>query len=658
MRLRNPQFSKFTPIIIGSFLVFVLFLVGGISALSLTLRVLFILFLPGFSILQLTVSNEFGFLEKLILSPVIGIAVTSLMALYLSLSNVLINEQTVTISVLLISIPLLAYSWKKEGLRKTSFKLSFMSPTHVILLLLIVFSIVLISVPFPKNGILIPMGDDPTTSTLAATMIAQQGKIPQSWAPYFPEQSSFTYPPGYPSVIAFLYVLDPSCSMPLLVSLFSIFFAMIHSEIFVLTRRVLHDDRIALCATAFSALLSVGFYQMIITGRFPGLVGLALTLSLLLFSYLYSITGKRRLLLLAGITLASLFLTYTVSFITASLFVILFFSFRLVFFKHRKESIFGGATIIFVGIVLSLPWVLNIINRLMVRVPTREYDALLAWFDMYSVRSEIGPTNPAMYYGYWLFLFGIMGLLIVLVRKRSGSFLLAWLLSISLLMLNEIFKIPFPGWYYLQSGAFLNPTLSLPLSVLAGIGFVKAYDFLKKRLQNSSAKSVKTSLCFVLVVTLLLSTVALGAKTIVSRAALQTNRISSADYNAIMWISNNTPEDAVIFNDYWVGTPSTWIPVISHRRIVMPLLSISEVGWSNIMFTRQDESIIVAGDPNSTEALSILKKYDASYIYLSNNVSAQVQEWRNNYEPHLFLQSSHYELAFNEDNAWVIRVIY
>ena len=118
MSLRNPQFSKFTPIVIGFFLVFVLFLVGGISALSLTLRVLFILFLPGFSILQLTVSNEFGFLEKLILSPVIGIAVTSLMALYLSLSNVLINEQTVTISVLLISIPLLAYSWKKEGLRK------------------------------------------------------------------------------------------------------------------------------------------------------------------------------------------------------------------------------------------------------------------------------------------------------------------------------------------------------------------------------------------------------------------------------------------------------------------------------------------------------------------------------------------------------------
>ncbi len=631
MRLRNSQFSKFTPIVIGFFLVFVLFFVGGISALSLMVRVLFVLFLPGFSILQVTVKDEFGFLERLILSPIIGMAVTSLMALFLSLLSVPINEQTVIISVLLLSIPLLAYSWKRKGLRKTTFKLSPVSPTYLILILLIVSSIVLISLPFPRNGILIPLGDDPTTSTLAATMITQQGKIPQSWAPYFPEQSSFTYPPGYPSVIAFLYLLDPSGSMPVLVSLFSVFFAIVHSEIFVLTSRVLHDDRIALCATAFSALLSVGFYQMIITGRFPGLVGLALTLIFLLFSYLYSKTGKLRLLLLAGITLASLFLTYTVSFITATLFVVLFFSFRFILSKHRKQSILGCATIIFMGIALSLPWVFNILNRLMARVPTREYDALLAWFDTYSVRSEIGPTNLYLYYGYWMFLFGIMGLLIVFVRRRTGSFLLAWFLSIFLLMLNEIFKIHFPGWYYLQSGAFLNPTLSLPLSVLAGIGFVKAYDFLKKRLQFSS-KSVKISLYFVLVVTLLISTVVFGAKTIADRAALQTNRISSADYNAIMWISNNTTEDAVIFNDYWVGTPSTWIPVISHRRVVMPLLSISEVGWTNIMFTRQDESMIVATDPNSTEALSILKRYDASYVYLSNNVSAQVQEWRNNYD--------------------------
>jgi hypothetical protein len=667
MHLPHQQIPKFTPIVIGCFLVVVLFLVGGISALSLTGRVLFVLFLPGFSILQVTASDEFDFLERLILSPIMGIAFTSLMALYLSLLNVLISEQTVIMSILLFSVPLLAYSWKRGGLRKTSFKSSTMSSTIFILILLMVISIVLISVPFPKNGILIPMGDDPATSTLAATMIVQQGKIPQSWAPYFPEQSSFTFPPGYPSVIAFLYLLDPLMSMPVLVSLFSVFFAIIHGEIFVLTRRVVHDHRVALCSAAFSALLSIGFYQMIIMGRFPGLVGLALTLNLLLFSYLYSITGKRKLLLLAGITLASLFITYSVSFITATLFVILFFSFRLIFSKHRKESLLGVATIIIIGIVLSSPWIFNIFNRLMVKVPTREYEALLAWFNMYSVQSEIGFTNLFMYYGYWLFLFGITGLLIISVRKRIGSFLLAWFLSIFLLMLNEIFKIQFPGWYYLQSGAFLNPTLSLPLSVLAGIGFVKAYDFLKKRFQNSSRKLMKTNLHCVLIAALLLSTFILGTTTIVVwkpeikndfMSNLQTNRISTADYNAMMWISKNTPKDAVIFNDHWIGTPSTWIPVISHRRIIMPLLSISEVGWSNIMFTRQDESIIVARNPNATEALSILKKYDVSYIYLSNHVSDQVEEWRNNYDAYLFLQSPHYKLAFNEDNAWVIRVIY
>ncbi len=666
MRLRYEQRPNFAPIVLSFFLVLVVFLVGGTAALSVTVRVLFILFLPGFSILQAIVSDEFDLLERVILSPVIGIAFTSLMALYLTLLNVPINEYAIITATLLLSVPLLAYSWKQGKLRKASCRSFTFSSKYSILILSIIASIVLISVPFPKNGILIPMGDDPATSTLAATMIVQQGEIPQSWAPYFPEQSQFTYPPGYPSVIAFLYLLDPAVSMPALVSFFSAFFAIIHGEIFVLTRRVLNDYRVALCSAIFSALLSVSFYQMIVTGRFPALVGLSLTLSLLLFSYLYSITGKCKLLILAGITLASLFLTYTLSFITATLFVILFFSFGLIFFKQRKESLLGVTAIITSGITLSSPWVLNILNRLTIEVPTREYETLLLWFEKYSLRSEIGSANIFMYYGYWLFLFGILGLLLIRVRRRIGSFLLAWFLSIFLLILNEIFKIHFPGWYYLQSGTFLNPTLSLPFTVLTGIGFVKAYDFLKKRVPNSSYKLIKTNWHIVLVATLLFSTVILGATIVFWKpettndfvSGLQTNRMATADYNAIIWILHNTNENAVIFNDHWIGTPSTWIPTISHRRIVMPLLSISEVGWSNIMFARQDESIIVAKHPNSSEALSILKKYNISYIYLSDSVSAQVQEWRNNYDAYLFLSSPHYELAFNENNAWVIKVIY
>jgi hypothetical protein len=295
MPLRHQQFPKYTPVVIGVALCVILFLVGGVSALSFTGRVLFVLFLPGFSILQVAVSDEFGFIEKLILSPIIGIALTSLMALYLSLASIPINELTVVMSVLLLSVPLLAYSWKRGKLGKTSFKLSTSPSTYFILTLLMVSSIVLISTPFPKNGILIPIGDDPATSTLAATMIAQQGKIPQSWAPYFPEQTSFTYPPAYPSVLAFLYLLDPSCSIPVLAALFAAFFAVIHGQIFVLARKISGDNRIALCSAAVSALLSFGFYQMIIEGRFPALVGVALTLNLLLFSYLYSITGKRKL---------------------------------------------------------------------------------------------------------------------------------------------------------------------------------------------------------------------------------------------------------------------------------------------------------------------------------------------------------------------------
>jgi hypothetical protein len=646
---------KYVLILIGVSLVLIAFLIGGLSALSLIGRVLFVLFLPGYSILQAITWKEFRLIEKLILSPIIGIAYTTLTALYLSLIHVPINQYTIILSVLLLSVPLLAYSWRK-GRLKTSLKPFTMPLSYLLLIALLVATVILISFPWPENGILMPMGDDPATSTLAATLIAQQGTIPQSWAPYFPEQAQFAYSPGYPSVIAFLYLLDPSLSMPTLVALFTLFFAIIPAQVFILTRRILNDDRIALCATAFTTFLSFGFYEMVQYGRFPALVGLALTLSMMLLLYLYSINQKPKLLLLAGATLASVFLAYTVSFITAALFIVLFAFFGLFFSQKKKQSVLGAITVIGVGIGLALPWVISIFKRIMVPIPSLEYQALLSWFTTSSLRVEFG-FNLFMYYGYWLLLFGILTFTAIFVRSKSRSFLLAWFLSIFLFMLNEIFRIPFPGWYYLQSGSFLNPLLSLPTLVIAAFCFVKAYDLLKNRLHGFTHK-VWRNLPSIIMIVLLLSALFLGINTIIPCNDIRINRISSADYNALMWISNNTPKDAIIYNDHWVGTPSTWIPVLSGRRIVMPLLSISEVGWSAMMFTRQDESRIVAKNPNSTDALDILKKYNASYIYLSDYASPQVQKWRNNYNASLFLESAHYELAFNEENAWVIKVIY
>lgn len=534
-----------------------------------------------------------------------------------------------------------------------------------IITLLVSVSVLMIVLPIPRNGVLIPNGDDPATSTLAATLIVQQGKIPQSWAPYFPEQSSFAYSPGYPSILAFLYFLDTTNPLPALATLFAVTFAILPCQIFILARKLTEDLRVALFSAATLALLSVAFYQMTSYGRFPALVGVALTLNLLIFSYLYSRNGKNKLLLLSGITLAGLLLAYTTYFITATLFVILFFSFGLIFLKNKKMYLLGGTSIIILSVILAFPWIYNIVSRLTTEVPAREYEALVTWYNTYSLQSNLGLTNIIMYYGYWLFLLGIIILLFIMVRKRASSFLLAWLLSICLLISNEIFQFHFPGWYYLQSWAFLNPLLTFPFSVLAGIFVIKAYDFLRERLRILSKRIIVKShkvpiVAAALLVAILCVTLTLFLNPLINNnmSDLAANRITTADYNAIQWISNNTPEDVVIFNDHWVGTPSIWIPIITHRRIVMPLLSISEAGWTDIMFTRQDESVIIARDPNSTEALSILKKYEASYIYLSNNCSVPVEKWRNNYNSSLFLQSPHYELAFNEENAWVIKVIY
>ena len=610
------------------------------------------MFLPGFAILQALVPDLLDLGEKAIFAPIIGIAYSSLITLYLSVLKITINAYTIALSVLILSIPLLAYSYRKETL-KISLKTK--PSSYLILVVLLIIAVVFMSLPWSDNHIIFPMGDDPATSTFAATLIAEQEKIPQTWAPYFPEQN-FTFSPGYPSVIASLFLLDSSMPMTVLVTFFLVFFALIHAQIFVLVRRISKDNRIALLAAAFTTMLSLSFYMMTIMGRFPALMGTALTLSLILFSFLFVTTGNRKLLLLTGITLASLFLTYTVSFLTATIFVLLFFGFNIAFYEKRKQTLLGLLALLIIGVGLALPWLASMFNRFSVEVPLKEAEALQVWFSGASVRAEFGLGN-AMYYGYWILLFGILALLTVFVRRKSGSLLLAWFLSIFVLLLNEILVIHFPSWYYLQTGAFINPLMTFPLMVLAAYAFVKSYDTLKAKLHFSSRK-YRRYISLVVVAIILVSAFSYGVSPILQRSLLGTNRISVADYNAMMWIAENTPKDTVIYNDHWVGTPSPWVPVLAHRQITMALLSISEVGWSNLMFTRQDESIIVAKDPNSTEALSILDKYNVSYIYLSNTASPQVRDWRNNYDPNLFLNSSHYELAFHEEDAWVIKVNY
>lgn len=652
----DSRIYKYTLIAIGLCLVILLAVFGGASGFSLLGRVLFVLFLPGFAILQAITSRDFSTLEKLVLSPITGMVYTMLTSLYLSTLGMPINDVSIFVSVLSVSIPLLAYSWRKGRLIFT-FKSAYVAPSHLVLVALLIISIVLLMLPLPKNGIFLPMGDDSATSSLAATLISEQGKIPLSWAPYYPEQNQFSFSPGYPSIIAFLYLLDPSLSIPFLVAFFSGFFAIIHCEVFIVVRRVSNDVRIALLAVVFSVFASAGFYQMMIYGRFPALVGVVLTLGLLLFSHIYLVRGNRKMIILAAAMLAGLFLTYTVSFITAFFCLALLFTVALIVYPNRKHSLFGGILIASLGVALSLPWFLNVLSRLAIQVPMKEQQALILWFAHTSLKNFVFQGNLFLYYGYWFILFTLTGVLVYHIRNRAGSLILAWFLSIVLLMFNEFPKIQFSGWYYLQSGAFLNPQLSFPFVLMAGFGFVKLYDLLKNKLP-STRYSIKKIVPHLIVTVLLITTFYFSSNPLIANASLQINRIDAADYNAIMWLANNTPDDSIIFNDHWVGTASEWIPALAHRRIIMPLLSISEVGWTNTTFTRQNESFTIARSPCSNETLAILKCYNVSYIFLSNKYSDQVQQWRTMYDPQLFLESPHYEKAFNQENAWILKVKY
>jgi uncharacterized membrane protein len=87
-------------------------LLVGFPSIFFGVAYLFVVMLPGFALLQATVPDAFDLTERLILAPIVGIAFTTVVAVYLSFVGIPITRLTVVLMVLLVSLPLFAYAWQ------------------------------------------------------------------------------------------------------------------------------------------------------------------------------------------------------------------------------------------------------------------------------------------------------------------------------------------------------------------------------------------------------------------------------------------------------------------------------------------------------------------------------------------------------------------
>jgi len=136
--------------------------------------------------------------------------------------------------------------------------------------------------------------------------------------------------------------------------------------------------------------------------------------------------------------------------------------------------------------------------------------------------------------------------------------------------------------------------LAIPLSVLSARGF---------SLMKNSLGKLGLATAWILLILFLIPAV--------SFSLTERSEMNEKDYEMLLWIKENTPEESVIASPWQVSGP--WIPVIAERQNILGYL---QEFVPDYLERRNDLERIFTSQSES-EIRYILSKYNAKYIYIN-----------------------------------------
>ncbi|MBU7022552.1 MAG: hypothetical protein HXS40_00165 [Theionarchaea archaeon] len=300
---------------------------------------------------------------------------------------------------------------------------------------------------------------------------------------------------------------------------------------------------------------------------------------------------------------------------------------------HNSKVLRTSPLIFFVGslVLSSIPYVRGV-------------------YDSYSVHEaaywagETDTVTPGFVtasVGIWIIFLGALGFLFV--KKRYVLFFAGWIgVSASVVVTNG-FMPQFPLWFVISSAEGLK-TLTIPLSVLAGIGLVHL---------------IKPSWSIVFLLALVLVTpqpVIQGTPPLLSGPYIPTDSQYFLDDQEAMQVLEPYP-DIYILNDWWTGTGSSWILPLIEKKVMVPYLyGYNEVGSRLDIPEKEKKSFVVAALPDIESSLLFLREEKVDYIFLSGYVHPEVVWRRNLWDPETLVKSLNYDLVFHKGNTYLFHV--
>jgi len=255
-----------------------------------------------------------------------------------------------------------------------------------------------------------------------------------------------------------------------------------------------------------------------------------------------------------------------------------------------------------------------------------KFARIFKWYDFPEVFHGIPDfyfSFKNLYYGYWMLPFLILGILFLILRRKSKDLLMlstiiAFYIIVHLDLINVYLGAKMPRLFYFESVIFY-PLMAIGITSIAL--FIKTND--------KSSKIIKWGIVAAAVIAVLL----INAKPTYDQfkgAYPIPMRMDQAQFDASNWINDNLPKDAIVM---YVGTPTflnrAWMHAVSARMAVFDQNNIVPSLDKNINRTNyilMDYSLyMIIGGEQATGLISELQQWEknntkGSVIYDKNGI--------------------------------------
>lgn len=501
-----------------------------------------------------------------------------------------------------------------------------------------------------------PLWTDSYHHTVITQLISDVGKIPSSYRPYAPVDQ-FTYHFGFHTLSAWFHQLSGVAVPRSVVLTGQLVNTLAVPGSYLLTQRLFGNRPASLISSMVVGLVSHMPAFFVNWGRYTQLSGqVALpVLMVLTMDSLDQATDRTRTILLGGIGATGLFLVHIRVFLFYLLFCGLLFLFRLFSALRQHDSnqvqqlLIRGLALGGVTLVIAAPWLRRFLGGFGSTVAQEltggyrsgQYGTYFRWRAQDIL--DYGLRTP-------LLILAIVGCLLGTVNGEVSTWLLVtWLLTLfGMANLHRVCIVP------LFTNLIISKILYLPGVSLIGYLGGELIKLMTNQIRQRRffARSLRP---IAVAGTALICVGGVGYTANLIRP--QNGFVRQADLDAMKWIEQSMPEDALFHISACFWTPGVahgldagyWIPFLAGRKTTIPPeIYASDASATYVEFINQRVRDLL--EPNTAEQLwQMMIQYDVTHVYIGSRPS--------NLRADLFLADhARFRPVYSEDDVWVFQV--